>query len=421
MKTLFKDALILDYKTNSLISGSVEVTGDKISRVGKFDTDGNYDRVIDCVGKILMPGFVNTHCHTPMTILRSIDDDAPLDKWLFDSVLPREALFTPDDVYWGEYLGIMESVSAGITAIEEGYFHNDRVSNVLDRSGMRGRIGIGPAMRKLDISNVEYLEQCALDVHNTDRVKTSCFIHSIYTTSKEAIEESIEFSIKHNIPLSIHLSETKKEVEDSLKANKMTPTKYLDSLGFFDRNTLCYHCVHLSDEDIKILKNHKANVATCPSSNLKLGSGVAPIYKMHKCGINISIGTDGVASNNNLDMFKEMYLVANLGKIAYPNETPLPAIEILKMATINGAKALGLNSGEIAEGKDADIILIDINKPHYYPTSNLISHLVYSGKSSDVILTMIGGKIVYDNGKYDIGEEPSIIYKKVNEIRERLS
>jgi len=420
MKTLFTNANILDIEKGKLVLGSVEVTDGTITNVGNNTNTGEYDRIIDCKGNILMPGFVNTHCHTPMTLLRSLKDDAPLNEWLFDNVLPTEAKITPEDVYWGEYLGIAESVRGGITAIEEGYFHNSRVSEVLKKSGMRGRIGIGPAMRDIGMSNVEYLEQCAKDINNSDKVQTSCFIHAVYTTSEKAIRESIEFADKNNIALSIHLSETEKENSEHLAKTGLTPTQYLEKLGFFKHRCLCYHCVDMTDNDIDILRNNKSSVATCPSSNLKLGSGIAPIVKMFHKGINISIGTDGVASNNSLDMFKEMFLVATLCKVC-PNGTGiLPVIDILRMATINGAKALGINSGEIKTGKNADIILIDIHQPHYYPHDNLLSHLVYSGKSSDVCLTMIDGKIVYENGQYNIGEDIEQIYKNSNQIRARL-
>ena len=254
-------------------------------------------------------------------------------------------------------------------------------------------------------------------------IKSNCFIHSIYTTTDELISECVDFTAKHNIPLSIHLCETLKEVGDcTVKNNGETPPQYLEDLGFFDRyNTLCYHCVHMDKDDLQILADYNSSVSTCPSSNIKLASGIAPIYAMQNKGLNITIGTDGVASNNSLDMFKEMFLVATLSKVNIYNAEVVSASDVLKMATINGAKALGFNSGEIKVGKLADIILIDINKPHYYPQQNLISNLVYAGKSSDVYLTMINGKIKYYNGEYFIGEEKEKIYDEVIKIRERIT
>lgn len=417
MKILFTNAQILDFDKESLVLGSVEIDGDIISRVGTFDRLPKYDRVIDCKGNILMPGFVNAHAHTAMTILRSINDNTSLHKWLFDNVLPIEAKFTPEDIYYGQYLGVIESVRSGITTTEEGYYHNDQIDSVAKKSGIRARLGIGPSMQNNGMSNVEYLAKCAKQIKNDKLVQTNCFVHSIYTTSKKAIEECVEFSKKHNTPLSIHLAETQKEVSDCLKEHNTTPTEYLNSLGFFDRPCLCYHAVHMTDKDITILNEKSVSVATCPSSNLKLGSGIAPVFKMHDMGINICIGTDGVASNNSLDMFKEMFLVATLNKMDSDGEKYIPTIEVLKMATLNGAKALGIDAGEIKAGKSADIILIDINNPHYYPQDNLISHLVYAGKSSDVYLTMVAGKILYENGEYHIGTDKEEIYKKINIIR----
>ena len=420
MKILFKNAKILDVVNSKLINGAVEVEDDTIVAVGKFDFKSNYDRVIDCNGNILMPGFVNTHCHTPMTLLRSFKDDAPLNEWLFDNILPVEAKLTEEDVYWGEYLGIMESVRAGITTLEEGYFLNDAIYKAVEKSGIRARIGFGPTTRDVGMTNLEYLDSEYKIIKPTNLIKPCCFVHSIYTTNTKVVEESVKWTDKNNIPLSIHMSETTKEVTDCLNQYKKTPTQYLNDLNFFNKDCLCYHCVHMTDEDLDVLKKNNVSVSTCPSSNIKLASGIAKINGMLNRGINVTIGTDGVASNNSLDMFKEMFLVATLSKVNTFQADVVPASEALKMATINGAKALGFNSGEISVGKRADIILIDINQPHYYPQENLISHLVYAGKSSDVYLTMIGGNIVYENGKYNIGESEQDIYNNVTKIRKRL-
>lgn len=420
MKILFKNAKILDVANGRISNGCVEVKNDTIVSVGEFKLKPNYDKIIDCKGNILMPGFVDTHCHTPMTLLRSFKDDAPLNEWLFDNILPVEAELTAEDVYWGECLGIMESVRAGITCIEEGYFLNNAIYKAIEKTGIRARIGFGPTTRDVGMTNLEYLDSEYKIIKPTNLIKPCCFIHAIYTSTPKIIEESVKWTNKNKVPLSIHLAETKKEVNDCLKEYGKTPTEYLNDLNFFNKPCLCYHSVHMRDEDLDILKENNVSVSTCPSSNIKLASGIAPIDEMLKRGINVTIGTDGVASNNSLDMFKEMFLVATLSKVDTFKADVVPATEVLKMATINGAKALGFNCGEIAVGKLADIILININQPHYYPQENLISHLVYAGKSSDVYLTMINGKVVYEKGKYNIGENKNKIYKKVNEIRERL-
>ena len=231
----------------------------------------------------------------------------------------------------------------------------------------------------------------------------------------------LKFANDNNLPLSVHLSETLKEVGDcTLEHNQMTPPAYLESLGYLDRECLCYHCVHMDKDDLQILADYGASVATCPSSNIKLASGIAPIYAMQNKGLNIAIGTDGASSNNCLDMFKEMFLVATLSKVSLYDASVVSAKEVLEMATLNGAKALGVNSGEIAVGKNADIILVNTKEPHMQPDTNVVSNLVYSAKGSDVYFTMVNGKILYENGTYNIGESIEEIYKKANEIRNRL-
>ncbi len=427
MKILFKNAKIFNLEnTAKLDFGNVVVTNNIISYVGKDIPNESFDKTIDVNGNILMPGFVDTHCHSPMTILRSLKDDAKLDDWLFNNMIPAESKLTPKDIYWGEKLAVLEYLSAGITTIEEGYFFNDEICKALNECEFRARVGFGPTTRDVGMSNQEYLKKEYEIINQYEKnglIKSNCFIHSIYTTTDELISECVDFTAKHNIPLSIHLCETLKEVGDcTVKNNGKTPPQYLEDLGFFDRyNTLCYHCVHMDKDDLQILADYNSSVSTCPSSNIKLASGIAPIYAMQNKGLNITIGTDGVASNNSLDMFKEMFLVATLSKVNIYNAEVVSASDVLKMATVNGAKALGFNSGEIKVGKLADIILIDINKPHYYPQQNLISNLVYAGKSSDVYLTMINGKIKYYNGEYFIGEEKEKIYDEVTKIRERIT
>ena len=422
MKILFKNATILNLDNdNPLTVGNVEVENDVITKVGLFKECEQYDRIIDCNKNILMPGFVDTHCHTPMTILRGFKDDAPLNVWLFDNILPAEAKLTPEDIYWGQMLGIAECVRGGITCIEEGYFFNEKIYEAIDKAKIRARVGFGPTTRDVGMTNMQYLDSQAEMLKETDLIKKVCFVHAIYTTEEQTISECVEFTANKNLPRSIHLSETLKEVGDCTTKNMgKTPPQYLEDLGYFDRPCLCYHCVHMDKDDLQILADYDVSVSTCPSSNIKLASGIAPIYAMQNKGINITIGTDGVASNNSLDMFKEMFLVATLSKVNIYNAEVVSATEVLKMATENGAKALGFDTGKIEVGKKADIILLDIHQPHYYPHDNLVSHIVYSGKSSDVYLTMIGGNIVYENGKFNIGEDIETIYKNVEQIRRRI-
>lgn len=423
MMILFKNAKVLDFdEVTGFKDCCVIVEDSLIKYVGNQIPKIRFDREIDVNGNILMPSFVNTHCHSAMTLLRGVKDDAHLQEWLFDNVIPCEKNLTPDDVYWGQMLACLEYVSGGITTIEEGYFFNEAIVSAITKNGMRARIGFGPTTRDVGMTNLEYLKYQYEVIGESERIKPCCFVHSIYTSNDELIEESVDFTAKNNIPRSIHLSETLKEVGDCTVANNGdTPPVYLEKLGFFDRKCLCYHCVHMDKDDLQVLADYNVDVSTCPSSNIKLASGFAPIYAMQNKGINITIGTDGPASNNSLDMFKEMFLVATLSKVAICDASVVSAKEVLAMATKNGANALGFNSGEIKAGMLADIILIDIHSPHFYPHDNLLSHLVYAGKSSDVYLTMCNGKILYENGEYFIGENPETIYQKANEIRKRIT
>lgn len=427
MKILIKNAKILDLdEPSGFIFGNVATDNDIISYVGENIPQCEFDKVIDAKGNVLMPGFVDTHCHSPMTILRGIKDDANLQVWLFDNVIPAEEKLTSEDIYWGEKLAVLEYLSAGITTIEEGYFYNEAIAKALSECGMRARIGFGPTSKVSDTSNADFLgkELNIIQKYNKNNLLSPvCFIHAIYTIDDNKISECVDFCAKNDIPLSIHLAETLKEVGDcTVKNNGKTPAQYLEDLGFFDRhNTLCYHCVHMDKDDLQIMADYSASVSTCPSSNIKLASGIAPIYAMQNKGINITIGTDGVASNNSLDMFKEMFLVATLSKVNIYSAEVVSARDVLGMATKNGAKALGVNAGEIKVGKNADMILVNIDKPHYYPHSNLLSHLVYAGKSGDVYLTMINGEIKYHSGEFYIGEDKQKIYDEVTKIRERIT
>lgn len=419
MKILFKNANILNLDSSSgFVYGNVGVEGDKIVYVGEILPKENYDRVIDVKGNILMPGFVNAHCHSAMTLLRGIKDDVNLQDWLFNYIQPAEAKLLPDDIFYGQMLAILEYAKAGITTIEENYFTNNQIVKAIETAKIRARVGFG---MPTPLADKKKFKKDLKIIGNRNLIKPVVYIHSAYAIKEDNICECLSFAKKHNLDVSVHLSETLKEVGDCTVFHKQTPPEYLESLGFFDRNALCYHCVHMDKDDLQILANYGASVATCPSSNIKLASGIAPVYAMINKGINITIGTDGAASNNSLDMFKEMFLVATLSKVNIYNAAAVTAKQVLAMATKNGAMALGFNTGEIKVDKLADIILIDINQPHFYPHDNLLSALVYSAKSSDVYLTMVGGNVLYENNKFNVGMPASEIYTKCNEIRRRIT
>lgn len=426
MITIFKNAKVLDLTLEKgYYNGYVVVENDIITYEGESAPKIKADKEVDVKGNLLMPGFVNTHAHTAMTILRGIKDDASLQDWLFENVVPREGKLTNEDVYWGQMLGIAEYVRNGITAMEENYFNFDGMTKAIAKTGIRARVSVGAKIGTPDGYDCYADLKSQYDIikanTNENLVKVSCFAHAIYTTSEEKFYDILRFAKDYNLPLGIHLAETLKEVGDCTQEHKgLTPAGYLESLGYLDRPCLCAHCVHMDKDDLQILADYGASVSTCPSSNIKLASGIAPVYAMQNKGINVTIGTDGVASNNSLDMFKEMFLVATLSKVSLYDPAVVNAREVLQMATINGAKAMGLNSGEIKAGKNADIILVNLTEPHMQPCDNIISNLVYSAKGSDVYFTMVGGNVLYDNGKYNLGQDIQTIYDKVNEIRKRI-
>ena len=402
---------------NLVIDGEVWVRDDKICYVGpNKKPDMVFDREIDADNNLIMPGFVNAHAHTPSTVLRGICDDKPLNDWL-NTIIECEQKLTEQDAYYSTMLGIMEYVRAGITTVEECYGHLEQVVKAYQTSGLKARISIG-------FPNVGKTEKLSLQ-KQYEMVKNAglsavCYGHSIYGTNEENFAELNTFARENNLPVSTHLSETLKEVGDCSAKFDLSPPELLEDYGFFDRKATVYHCVHADKDDLSLMAGYDVNIVTCPSSNLKLASGIAPLYAMQNSNLNIAIGTDGAYSNNSYDMFKEMFLAATLNKATLNYAHILTAEEVVNMATKNGAKALGFNSGEIKQGFDADIIIVSLKGVHHQPLNNIISNIVYSAKSSDVLLTMVNGKILYENGNYYIGEDTNKIYEEVYKIKHKL-
>ena len=416
MKYLFKNAQILS--GGKIVQGDVVVQGDKITHVGKAPKNWVFDEVFDVDGNVLMSGFINAHAHTPATVLRGVCDDKNLEDWL-EQIVPKEEKLTDDEIYFSTMLGIMEYVRAGITGVEENYAHLEPVLRAYQTSNLRARISIGfPNVGQKEAMSLE--QQLSL-VQKANQ-KAVCFAHSIYGTTEQNFAKLVTFAKNNNLPVATHLSETLKEVGDcSVKNNDLTPPELLEEYGFLDRQATLYHAVHCDKDDLDLLASYDANIVTCPSSNLKLASGFAPLFAIDQKGICLAIGTDGAYSNNSLDMFKEMFLAATLPKATLYSANIMPAEKVLDMATKNGAKVLGFDCvGDIVVNNFADLILVDIKGPHHQPVSNIISNLVYSAKSTDVYLTMVNGKILYHNGKYFIGESPEKIYAENQKTIKRL-
>jgi 5-methylthioadenosine/S-adenosylhomocysteine deaminase len=412
MSILIKNAILNGRETHILIEEN------RISEIGKIL---EADEVIDAKGMIVMPGLVNTHTHAAMTLLRGYGDDMPLHQWLQERIWPAEAKLTGEMVYWGTRLAVIEMIKSGTTAFNDMYFFMEDVARAVADGGIRATLGYG----LLDLFDEEKLadeiegtEEFHRYVENLGNpmIQASVAPHAIYTVSKEGLEWSAEFAREHGLRLHIHVSETEKEVNDSIEQHGMSPVKYLDSMGFLGSDVIAAHSIWLSQEDMDIYAKRGVWPSHNPASNMKLGSGIMPYSEMRKREIMPVLGTDGAASNNNLDMMEEMKMAALLQKVS-GDPTALPAHEAIRMATEWGAQALGINAGKIEEGYLADIILIRTDIPEMVPMHNWESNIVYSAKGSAVDTVICDGKILMRNRKIK-GEEEVI--RKAREMAERF-
>lgn len=424
MNIRFYNGKILTMKNNmEILEEELWVVGNKIEYIGKYKENNiTFNREIDLNGNLLMPGFKNAHTHSAMTFLRSAADDLPLQEWLEDSVFPKEAKLEKNDVYWLSRLAILEYLSSGITSNFDMYFNPEEIAKASYDSGFRTVI-VG-ALSDF-AQSIEDVEKYYLELNNNEKyeglISYKLGFHAEYTTSENLLKDISKLAKKYKAPVWTHNSETKRETDDCIKRNKMTPTAYLNSLGIYDYGGGGYHCVYLSEEDKKIFKEKNLTVVTNPSSNIKLASGIAKIDEFLKEGIPVAAGTDGPASNNALDMFREMFLISGLTKVDTKNASAVDGNEVLKMATVNGANAMDLADCDTLEiGKIADLIVIDLLQPNMQPINNISKNIVYSGSKTNIKLTMINGKILYENGEYDVGISPLEIYKKANEIVNRI-
>ena len=387
-----------------LYEGEVHVVGNRIAYVGnvlsKEELKGKYgdiawDREIDAGGNVIMPGFKNAHTHSAMTFLRSYADDLPLLDWLNEQVLPMEAKLTGEDIYHLSKLAIMEYLTSGITANFDMYLTPDTIAKASQDCGFR-TVMVGTLNNYAQ--SIEELEEYYNRYNNPEELVTFQFgFHAEYTNSRENLEKLAALCHKYQAPISAHSSESISEVEGCIGRYGMTPTALFDKLGMFDYGGSYYHCIHMTDDDLDLMAKKGIYAVTNPASNLKLASGIARIEDMLNKGIKVAIGTDGAASNNCLDMFREMFLVTGLAKVRGNNAAAVDACEVLKMATVNGAHAMGLRDADVlAAGKFADLIMIDLQQPNMQPLNNIVKNIVYSGSKQNVKMTMINGKILYE-------------------------
>lgn len=421
MKYRFFNAKIMVAPDQPIIEGEICTDGENIISVGEKDPKFIADREIDCEGNLLMSSFCNAHTHAAMCLFRGVADDLPLDKWLFERIFPMEEHLTEEDVYWGTMLQIAEYVKNGITCFADMYFYPDAVYRAVKNAGLAVALCCGAnSYSNYDVIN---FMRKNLGIYSTisDRIRYIIGLHAEYTCEEQLIADVADLAAEYSAPTYIHLSETLKEVgECTVRHNNLTPPQFLHKLGFFDHGGLAAHCTYCDKDDIALLKQCGIVPVINSASNLKLASGVAPVYAMLRAGIKVALGTDGAASNNATSMFREMYLFSCLQKETLKDAAVVGAEEALAAATVNGYEALGFRGGVLKTGNFADIIMVDLNSPNMRPLSNIKKNLVYSADSSNILMTMAGGKIVYERGVYYIGEDIRKIYDEAETRKNRL-
>ncbi len=409
MKILFENAKIITMEDDNPVieCGCVAIENDKIAYVGEERPIGVFDRVINASGKVIMPGLVNTHTHIPMTLFRGLSDDCDLREWLFGHIFPAEDKLTDEKVRIGTRLAVAEMLASGTTSFSDSYFFTDAIVDEVTKSGICANIArsiVGDGEDFENMPSVSEMKSLIEKVKSVDggRIRADIAIHAEYTSQPKCRIKVSEYAKKNNLVLQIHTSESKSEHEECIAKYGKTPTELFFSEGLFEGvNPLLAHCCYITERDMDIIKSQNCSVAHCPTSNLKLASGVAPVLEMMKKGINVTLGTDGVASNNNTDMFEEIKLFAILHKGISRDPKVIDAYTALKTATVNGAAAQQrFDTGMLKTGFKANLIMIDFERPHLKPCYNAVSNLTYSARGSDVVLTMCEGKVLYENGDF---------------------
>ena len=410
MKLLLKNCDILTYENGAwrtLRNAYLGVDGDKICWLSETRPLDNYDEEKSMSGKLLMPGLVNCHCHSPMVFLRGVGSDLNLQDWLYQHIFPAEAKWTDAGVKSASYLSILEMLACGVTSYSDMYYLNRNTIEAVTEAGIKANIcrsTMGyPDVRYED--NVECAEGIALfdEFHNSadGRVRIELCIHAEYTNTPDNIRAFSAACKERGARMQLHLSETKREHEECIAKYGKTPAELFDSLGTFENPTTAAHCVWVSDSDIDLLLARGVSPVHCPSSNMKIGSGFAPIQTMLDRGLNVTLGTDGAASNNNLNMFEEMHLASIIHNGYHHDPVIVKPGDLLKMATLNGAALQGRpDTGNLCVGMKADIIAIDFDKPHLIPAFDYPAMLAYAAQDSDVCMTMVDGRILYENGEF---------------------
>lgn len=422
---LFENINIFSGEGKLLQNMYLGISGTTISYIGEIPPQQKYGTVFQGRDKLLMPGFVNTHCHVPMTLLRSLGGNLSLKDWLTTAVFPTEAKLTEDFVYYGALLGIGEMIKCGITSFNDMYYYSHKICKAVLESGINANLANDGFAFDDQLKNKYSIPAAVLyDLHkefnnqNNGQLKIDMCIHAEYTSDPKKVEQLGEIARDTNSNIQLHLSETQRETEACIQKYGKTPTKFFYDLGIFESPTTAAHGVYLRDEDLLILREKNVSIAHCPISNLKLGSGIADIIRLRKNGLNVTIGTDGAASNDNLNFLEDIKTAILLQKGIHRDASLLTSEEILQMASKNGALSQGrVNTGEIAVGKKADLFVIDFNAPNLQPITQMLNGAVYAALPENVVLTMVNGKILYEKGEFKTIDMETVL-SKVKEIKD---
>ena len=427
---LFSNIGILDKQLRYQPDCFVGVQKDKITYIGKNRPPGDYGEEYDGTGKLLMTGLINAHSHAPMTLLRGYAENMALQDWLTTRVFPFEDQMKPEDIYWGTMLAFAEMLRFGVVSASEMYFMGEAMAKAVEDSGIRSNLSLAvTCMDDGDLSGIKaYKETMTMlpKMHNSlnGRLKLDVSLHAEYTSTPKIAAQMADWAKETGLINQIHLSETKTEQEACIERHGKTPAAYFADLGLFDTPVTAAHCVWLTPEDEAILKEKQVTVASCPMSNLKLASGFCKVDCLLKQGINVAIGTDGPASNNALNLWSDLKLLAILAKAAEQDPTAVQPTKALEIATVNGAKAQGRDDcGVLKVGNKADLIVLNVDQPWMLPEHSMVNNLVYSAQGSDVVLTMVDGKVLYKDGDYpafDIEKIKAEAREHTNQILKRL-
>lgn len=417
MKTLLKNGKI--YTPQGVTDGFLAVEDARIAYVGASRPEGTFDTEKDMSGKLLLPGLVNGHTHAAMTLLRGVGSDLPLQRWLFDAVFPVEGRLTAEDIRCGTALALLEMVGCGTTSFTDMYFHPDQAAALVEMSGIKANLcypvqAFDPNDTYERNGSARALEALYRDWHGAagGRIRVDGCIHAEYTCNDDVAAGVAAFAKEKGIHVHVHMSETESEQRECIVRHGMTPAAWMEDRGLFDVPCSAAHCVWVTQEDREIMARRGVTAVHNPSSNLKLGSGFAPVTDLLSRGVNVALGTDGAASNNNLDMLEELHLAAILHKGAERDAAALPCNAAIAMATRSGALAQGrTDCGLLEQGMRADIMAIDLNRPHLTPCLDAAALVTYSAGRSDVCLTMADGVILYENGEYLTLDRERILFE----------